>query len=58
MQNAKTQKVVWEFSSALSSIASFSQISKIKMDYKMYQLVRNMKLFCLFMWLMNELCNG
>ncbi len=34
MQNSKTQEVVWEFSSALSSIASFSQIRKIKMEYE------------------------
>jgi hypothetical protein len=52
MQNSKTQEeVVWEFSSALSNISSSSQIRKIKMDHKIYQLVRNRKLSCLCIWL-------
>jgi hypothetical protein len=34
MQNSKTQEVVWEFSNALSNIASFSQIRKIKMEHE------------------------
>lgn len=49
MQNSKTQEeVVWEFSSALSNIASFSQIRKIKMDHKMF--VKDKKLCWLCMW--------